>query len=77
MHVIEFIELYKRNNTGPKEPNAFNKIKKKKDIWEELGKEMNRPFDECLNKMENLLSSLRQVKMKIRKSSGTGKVECF
>jgi hypothetical protein len=30
----------------PKHPMHFNKIKKQ-DAWEELGKEMNRPVDEC------------------------------
>jgi len=41
------------------------------------GKEMNRPVDECKKKIENLLSSLRREKMKMRKSSGTGKGEYF
>jgi len=41
------------------------------------GKEMNRPVDECKKKMENLLSSLRWEKMKMRKSSGKGKGEYF
>jgi hypothetical protein len=50
----------------------FNKIKKQ-DAQEELGKEMNRPVDECKKKVENLLSSLRREKMNMRKSSGTGK----
>jgi len=54
----------------------FNKIRKK-DAWEELGKEMNRPIDECKQKMENLLSSLRREKRKKRKNSGTGKGEYF
>jgi len=31
----------------------FNKIRKQ-DAWEELGKEVNRPVDECKKKMENL-----------------------
>jgi hypothetical protein len=52
----------------------FNKIRKQ-DAWEELGKEMNRHFDECKTKMENLLSCLRREKMKMRKSSGKGKGE--
>jgi len=54
----------------------FNKIRKQ-DAWEELGKEMNSPVDECKKKMENLLSSLQREKMKTRKSSGTGKGEYF
>jgi hypothetical protein len=54
----------------------FKKIKKQ-DAWQELGKEMNRPIDECTKKMENLLSSLRREKMKMRKSSGTGKASTF
>ena len=36
---------------------------------------MNRPVDECENKMQTLLSSLRRVKMKMKKCSGTGKGE--
>jgi hypothetical protein len=52
----------------------FNKIKKQ-DAWEELGKEMNRTADERKKKVESLLSSLRWEKMKMRKSSGTGKGE--
>ena len=43
----------------------FNKIRKQ-GAWEELRKEMNRPVDESKKKMENLLSSLRQEKMKMR-----------
>jgi len=54
----------------------FNKIRKQ-DAWEEQGKEVNRPVDERKKKMENLLSSLRREKMKMRKSSGTGKGEYF
>jgi len=54
----------------------FNKIRKP-DAREELGKEMNRPVDEYKKKMENLFSSLRREKMKMRKSSGTGKGEYF
>jgi hypothetical protein len=48
----------------PKHPMHFNKIRKQ-DAWEELGKVMNRPIDECKKKMENLLSSLRREKMKM------------
>jgi len=54
----------------------FNKIRKQ-DAWEKLGKGMNRHVNECKKKMENLLSSLRREKMKMRKSSGTGKGEYF
>ena len=76
--VIELIELYKRKEIiwDPKHPMHFNKIRKQA-AWEELGKEMNRPVDECKKKMENLLSSLRREKMKMRKSSGTGRGEHF
>ena len=76
--VIEFIELYKRKEIiwDPKHPMHFNKIRKQ-DAWEGLGKEMNRPVDECKKKMENLLSSLRREKMKVRKSGGTGKGKYF
>jgi hypothetical protein len=74
--VIKSIESYKRKEImwDPKHPMHFNKIRKQ-DAWEELGKEMNRPIDEYKKKMENLLSSLRREKMKMRKSSGTAKVE--
>jgi hypothetical protein len=44
---------------------------------EELEKEINRPVDECKKKVENLLSSLRREKMKMRESSGTGNGEYF
>jgi hypothetical protein len=76
--VIEFIEIYKRKEIiwDPKHPMRFNKIKQQ-DAREEVGKEINSPVDECKKKMENLLSSLRREKMKMRKSSGTGKGECF
>jgi hypothetical protein len=70
--IIEFIELYKKIILDPKYPLCFNKIKMQ-DKWEELGTEMNG----SVKKMENLLSSLRQEKMKMRKSSGTGKGEYF
>jgi hypothetical protein len=72
----EFIELYKRKAImwDPKHPMHFNKINKQV-AWKELGKEMNRTVDECKKKIENLLSSFRREKMKIRKSSGTGKGE--
>jgi len=48
--VIEFVELYKRKEIiwDPKHPKNFNKIRKQ-DAWEELGKEMNRPVEECLS----------------------------
>jgi len=39
----------------------FNKIRKQY-AWGELGKEMNRPVDECKKKMENSLSSIRREK---------------
>jgi hypothetical protein len=42
-----------------------------------MGKEMNRPVNECKKKMENILSSLQLEKVKMRKSSGTGKGEYF
>jgi len=73
---IELIELYKRKEIvwDPKHPMHFNKIRKQ-GAREELGKEINRPVSECKKKMENSLSSLRREKMKIRKSSGTGKGE--
>jgi uncharacterized protein YdcH (DUF465 family) len=54
----------------------FNRIKKQ-DTWEELGKEINRPVDEFKNKMENLLSSLRREKMKMRKKIRAVKGEYF
>jgi hypothetical protein len=38
---------------------------------------MNRDVDECKNKMEKLLSSLRREKIKMRKISVTGKGEYF
>jgi hypothetical protein len=77
-NVIGFIELYKRKEIiwDPKHPKHFNKIKKQ-DAREELGKEINRPIDECKKKMDNLLSPIRQEKMKMRKSSATGKDEYF
>jgi hypothetical protein len=77
-NVIEFIEFYKRKEIiwDPKHPMHFNKIKIQ-DAWEDLGKEMNRPVDDCKKKIENLLSSLRREKMKVRKSSGTVKGEYF
>jgi hypothetical protein len=77
-NVIKFIEFYKRKEIiwDPKHPTHFNKIKKQ-DAWEELGNEMNKHTDECKNKTEKLLSSLQREKMKIRKSSGTGKASTF
>ena len=76
--VIECIEVYERKEIiwDPKHPMHFNKIRKQ-DAWEELGKEVNRPVDECKKKMVNLLSSLRREKMKMRKSSRSGKGEYF
>jgi hypothetical protein len=77
-NVIEFVEIYKRKLIilGSKNPMHFNKIKKQ-DTWEELGKELNKPVDEFKKKMDNLPSSLRRDKMRMRKISGTGKVEYF
>jgi len=65
----ELIELYKRKEIiwGPKHPMHFNKIRKQY-AWEELGKEMNRPVDECKKKMKKLLSCLRREKMKMKKA---------
>ena len=47
---IESIELYKRKEItwDRKHPMHFNKIRQQ-DAWEELGKEMNRPVDECVS----------------------------
>jgi len=52
-------QIYKRKEIiwDPKHPMYFNKIRKQ-DAWEELGKEENRPIDECKQKMENLVLSL-------------------
>ena len=49
----ELIELYKRKDIIW-DPMHFNKIRRQY-AWEELGKEMNRPVDECKKKMKNLL----------------------
>jgi len=48
--VIEFIELYKRKEIiwDPKHPMYFNKIRKQ-DAWEDLGKEMKNPIEECVS----------------------------
>ena len=69
-------ELYKRKEIiwDTMHPMHFYKIRKQ-DAWEVVEKEMNRPVNECKKKTENLLSSLRREKMKVRKSSGTGKGE--
>jgi hypothetical protein len=78
-NVIEFIKFFKTKEIiwDPKHLMHFNKIKRQ-DAWEELRKEMNRPVDERKKKkMENLLSSPRREKMKMRKSGGTGKSEYF
>jgi hypothetical protein len=77
-NVVKLIELDKKKEIiwDSKHPMHFNKIRKQ-DAWEELGKEINRPVDECKKKMENLLSSLRREKKKMRKGSGTGKSEYF
>jgi hypothetical protein len=74
---IELIELYKRKEIiwDPKHPMNCNKIRQQ-DAWEELRKEINRTI-KCKKKMENLPSSLRREKMKMMKSSGTGKGEHF
>ena len=60
---IEFIELYRRKEItwDPKHPVHCNKIKRQ-DAWEELGKEMKRPVDECKKTGE----------MKVSERSGTG-----
>jgi hypothetical protein len=75
--VMGLIELYKRKQIiwDPKHPMHFNKIRKQY-AEEEMRKKMNRPVKKK-KKMENLLSSFRREKMKMRKSSGTGKGEYF
>ena len=47
--VREFIELNKRKEIiwDPKHSMHFNKIRKQIE-WEELGKEVNRPVEECV-----------------------------
>ena len=47
--VLEFIELYKRKEIirDPKHPMHFNKIRKQHS-WEELGRDKNRPVDDCV-----------------------------
>jgi hypothetical protein len=54
---------------GPKAPNAFNKIKKQHK-WEKLEKKIEQGR-RWVKKMENLLSSLRREKIKMRKRSWT------
>ena len=73
--VIEFVELYKRQEImcDPKHTLHLNKIKKQ-DVWEELRKEINRPVDECRKRMKNLLSSVRLEKMKMREAVELEKV---
>jgi hypothetical protein len=45
----------------------------KYDAWEEFAKAMGTTSGDCKRKMNNLLSSLRREKQKIRKNFGTGK----
>jgi len=48
--VIEFIELYKRKEViwDTKHPMYFNKSRRQA-AYDEPGKEMNRPVDECVS----------------------------
>jgi hypothetical protein len=68
-NVIEFIERYKRKEIIWTQSTLciLTKLKKTRCMGE-LGKELNRPIDECKKKMQNVLSSLRLEKMKMRKS---------
>jgi 3-deoxy-D-manno-octulosonic-acid transferase len=76
--VIEFTERYKRKEIiwDPKHPKHFNKIRKQ-DAWEELGKEIKRPVDECKKENGELTVISLMGEMKMRKNSGTGKDEYF
>lgn len=72
--VINFIEIYRKYELlwDPKHRDHYNKILKQ-DAWEEIAKEVNRSVDECKKKMEYLLAALRREKMKMTKTTGTGK----
>ena len=54
----------------------FANASKKQDAWEKLAKEMNKPVDEC-KKMQNLLSTMRREKIKMKKNCDKGKVNYF
>jgi hypothetical protein len=75
--VKDFIELYHQKNLiwNPQHSDHFNKIKKQ-DAWADIASKIGRPVEQCKKEMENLLSSLRREKMKIKKSVGTGKGKC-
>ncbi|XP_066978160.1 uncharacterized protein [Macrobrachium rosenbergii] len=71
---IRFIEAYQKRELiwDPRHVAHYNKHRKQ-DAWEEVAKEMGTSVDVCKKKMEYLLAALRREKMKIKKSTGTGK----
>ncbi|XP_045123110.1 uncharacterized protein LOC123511361 isoform X2 [Portunus trituberculatus] len=72
--IIRLIETYRKRDViwDPKHVHHFNKLRKQ-DAWEEIAKEMGSSADVCKKKMEYLLAALRREKMKMKKSTGTGK----
>ena len=73
--IKKLIETYQKRDLiwDPKHVHHYNK-QRKQDAWEEIAKEMGTSVDVC-KKMEYLLAALRREKMKMKKSTGTGKGE--
>ncbi|CAF4793559.1 unnamed protein product [Pieris macdunnoughi] len=71
--VIKLIDAYKRKELlwDPKQKNYFNKLLKK-DAWDELEVELQRPLEQIKKKMDYLLAALRREKQKITKTKTTG-----
>ncbi|KAG8231516.1 hypothetical protein J437_LFUL011554 [Ladona fulva] len=74
-NTIELIEVYKKYHIlwDPKHRDHYNKFRKQ-DAWEEIAKQIGRSVDDCKKKMDYLLTALRREKMKMKKSTGIGKV---
>ncbi|CAG4983890.1 unnamed protein product [Colias eurytheme] len=72
--VIQLIEAYKLKEIlwNPQNRNYYNRLLKK-DAWDELETELQRPSEEIKRKVDYLLSALRRERQKIAKSKKTGK----
>lgn len=71
---IELIEIYKKHEIlwNPSHPEHFNKLTKQ-NVWKEIAKYVGRSVDDIKKKMEYLLAALRREKMKMKRSTGSGK----
>lgn len=72
--ILQLIELYRENPElwNPNDNNYHMKTYKL-DAWKKIATKVNCEVDDVKQKITSLLSSFRREKLKIKRSTGTGK----